>query len=573
MKRESLTEKLVYDHYYDYVELSGILKELASAYPFIARLESIGKTPGDRDIWLMEVTNFERGPSEDKPAVWIDGNTHAGEVTGSMICLKTIEYLLVNYGHEPSVTKLLDEKAFYIVPRIDVDGAEFALKTPYYVLGGDNETGGGRWYPLSEEKWKLEKGLYLEDINGDGFIVSMRIKDPDGGWKTSDKDGRIIVEREAGEEKGTFYRVFPEGLILNYDGDKHIKMAPPRWSMNFNRNYPGEWAKEETRKGTGPYPLSETETRAVANYIISHPNICLAVTYHTHGGVVFSHSEDETIPRQDRNLFKIVGSLFEKVTGYPALSLKSRGGPGGSFSSYLTLHRGIPCVTVEVWDILGRAGLGNFVERGGFGPRPSGNREEQQMKLLEWNDRELEGDAFIDWIEFDHPQLGKVEIGGWKKKFLTRNPPEKFLEREIDKVMYFPIRCAELLPKLTITNSDIQRTSGKIHKVKVTVSNNGALPTYVMKHAKDIGSTGNVEVTLELDEKMRLIKGNKFDKVDLEGYLYKQIAASRREREIIGIKSNKTLTWIVEVSKPGKITIQLSSYRAGKYRTILNIPT
>ena len=39
------------------------------------------------------------------------------------------------------------------------------------------------------------------------------------------------------------------------------------------------------------------------------------------------------------------------------------------------------------------------------------------LKLLKWNDEALNGEGFKPWKEFDHPQLGKVEIGGWKTKF------------------------------------------------------------------------------------------------------------------------------------------------------------
>ena len=571
MKEKNSFKEIKFDHYYDYEELTYILKKFASENPSLAKLRFIGKTPEDRELWLIEITNLKNASSETKPAIWIDGNTHAGEVMGSMICLKTIWYLLKNYILDPFITRLLNDVTFYIVPRVDPDGAEFFLKTSYYVLGGDNETGGGRWYPLSKEKWaSSESGLYLEDINGDDFIVSMRIKDQNGEWKISKKDNRIMVKREPGENEGDFYRIYPEGYILNYNGDKEIKMASPRWSLNFNRNYPDDWAKEDRRRGSGAYPLSEPETRAIADFIVSHPNICLAITYHTHGGVIFGYSEEEKIPKQDRKLFKILESIFVEETGYPALSLKSRK-PSGSFSNYLTLHRGIPCLTVEVWDLAGLAGIGDFIERRGFEFSHLGMTEEQAIKVLKWNEKELDGKGFINWFEYEHPQIGKVEIGGWKKKFLWRNPPEKFIEKEIDKVMLFPIKCAELLPKVRIINAGAKRINENIYEIKINILNNGAIPTYIMKHAINIGSVNPVEAQVELEDKMKLIKSKKIEKIHLEGYLNRELIESRREREISEDKFKKTLTWLIKTKKSGKIKIKVNSQKAGKDHKILNI--
>jgi hypothetical protein len=563
--------EIKFDRYYNYKDLTNTLNSFVKEYPSTAKIRSIGKTSKGRELWLMEVTNSDTGPSESKPAVWIDGNTHAGEVFGSMVCMKTIWYLLENYQKRDDIRVMLDSTSFYILPRIDVDGAEFVLTTPYYVLGGDNETGGGRWYPLSENEWRTnEHGLYLEDIDGDGFIVSMRLKDNAGEWKISEKDKRIMVLRNSDEVEGDFYRVYPEGLILNYEGEKEIEMAPPRWSLNFNRNYPGEWAKEETSKGSGPYPLSEPETRAVADFIVNHPNIAIAVTYHTHGGVLLSYSEDEQIPAQDKKLFKILEDIFQRTTGYPSVSMR-RQGLGGAFSTYLSVHRAIPCMTVELWDLAGRIGLGNWVERGGFNTSSRYDQEEQLHKLAEWNQKELNGDGFIDWHEFNHPQLGKVEIGGWKKKFLWRNPPIKFMETEIDKNMLFPIKCAELLPKIKISKTSIEKIKNQIYEIRATVENIGALPTYIMKHAIDIEVASQVEIIIEHANHVRILNGNEIKKFQLEGFMNKVITDERSERKNIEEKNKKIFKWIIKALKDEEINILVKSMKAGTVKNRVKI--
>jgi hypothetical protein len=63
-----------------------------------------------REIWLAQITNPETGPPSEKPAFRVDGNAHAGEVTGSMAALYLIETLLEGYGSDERITRLRDRQ-------------------------------------------------------------------------------------------------------------------------------------------------------------------------------------------------------------------------------------------------------------------------------------------------------------------------------------------------------------------------------------------------------------------------------------------------------------------------------
>src|SRR5438094_6994427 len=140
--------------YYTYDVLTKLLHDLVEAYPQLAQLESIGKSLEGRELWLVTLTNQEMGPAIEKPAYWIDGNTHADEVTGSTVALYTIWSYLTKYGTDETITRVLDRTALYILPRLSVDGAERFLTTPYYLRSST------RPYPYEDER----DGLYEEDI-------------------------------------------------------------------------------------------------------------------------------------------------------------------------------------------------------------------------------------------------------------------------------------------------------------------------------------------------------------------------------------------------------------------------
>src|SRR5262249_39645458 len=117
--------------FYTYKVLTKLLHDLVAAYAALTEITSIGKSLEGRDLWLVTLTNKQTGPALEKPAYWIDGNTHAGEVTGSTIVLYTIWSYLTNYGRDATLTRILDRSALYFLPRMRVVGAGPYLTTPY----------------------------------------------------------------------------------------------------------------------------------------------------------------------------------------------------------------------------------------------------------------------------------------------------------------------------------------------------------------------------------------------------------------------------------------------------------
>src|SRR6185436_11202487 len=160
----------------------------------LAGIESIGKSFEGRDIWVLTITNRQTGAAHEKPAFWVDGNIHATEVAGSSAATYFIHTLVTQYGNDAELTRAVDTRAFYVCPRINPDGAEWALADkPKWIRSST------RPYPHGEEDIE---GLTVQDIDGDGRILQMRVPDPNGLWKDHPQQPGLMIRRDPIEVGG-----------------------------------------------------------------------------------------------------------------------------------------------------------------------------------------------------------------------------------------------------------------------------------------------------------------------------------------------------------------------------------
>jgi len=467
-----------FDRFLRYDELTRVLHDLAREHPSLLSVDSIGTSHEGRDLWVATVTNTATGPADEKPAYWIDGNIHATEVAASTACLYFLKTLVDGHGKDADITRALDTRAFYVLARMNPDGAEWALADRPRLIRSTT-----RPYPYDEDP---PEGLVVEDIDGDGLILQMRIADPNGTWKAHPEEPRLMVRRDPVETGGTYYRILPEGRYENYDGHT-LRIAKPKESLDLNRNFPASWRQEFEQVGAGPYPLSEPETRAVADFIVGHPNIGAGTTFHTWSGVLlrpFEHQSDDEMHAEDLWAYKRVGEEGHARTGYPAISVyhEFRYHPkeviGGTFD-WLYEHMGAFTWVVEIWSPMREAGIDGYKFIDWFRDHPV----EDDLKLIRWSDTTLGGIGHKPWRAYDHPQLGTVEIGGWNRFHAFSNPPPAFLEREVARFPSWLVWQALISPKLELAHATAKREGPDTWKVTLVVQNTGWLPAYVTKRA------------------------------------------------------------------------------------------
>ncbi len=488
-------ENLTFDKYHSADVIYTWLKRWAEKYPELIELYTVGQSFEGRPILQITLTNKNAGKDTDKPAAFFEGGRHSGEVTGTECVLWLIKYLLDNYGKDPDVTHLIDTKAIYLKPINNPDGHNLYMNTAQSnrstVRPEDNDGDG----LLDEDA--------PDDLDGDGVILTMRWKDEKNGTMIPDprdSTGRILKRVAAGQG---IYLTGSEGIDNDADGRINEDGIG---GLDLHRNYPENWRpqKEETGRGytqggAGEYPLSETETRAVVTFLLTHPNVYIINSMDTsvpmHLRPPSTSPSDERMYPEDLKWYKTFDEIGKKLTGYEKA--------GDVYNDY---GNGTPLFghgpDFGYW-YYGAIWYGDEIWNGAKNKDYNGDGTIDQIDMIRWDDEENDGMGFIEWKPAKHPVYGDIEIGGFDPKFFSQNPPAKHLEPWIRNEAMFNLEMIKYLPELVWENIEV--TKGKSYKqdsadyqVKVSFKNNGKLPT-ALKQAHLVKIVTSDRVVLDFD--------------------------------------------------------------------------
>jgi murein tripeptide amidase MpaA len=559
--------EIQFNRFYRYEELTKLLQAYTREYPGLLKLESIGKSHEGRDVWLITATNVKSGSDSEKPAFWVDGNIHASEVTASSAALYLINALVTRYGNDENITRALDTRAFYIVPRVNPDGAEWALADKPKIIRSST-----RPYPYDEDP--IDGLVAQEDVDGDGRILHMRIEDPNGTWKAHPDDPRLMVRRDPIETDGKYYLILSEGQLKNYDGVT-IKVRGPKQGLDLNRNFPVNWRQEVHQTGAGPYPLSEPEARNMVEFITKHPNITGAIAFHTMSGVLlrpFDDQPDHEFPVEDLWTYQKIGEKGTEVTGYPNISVfhEFKYHPKqvitGGFDGWAYEHMGVFAWTVEFWSPQRQAGIEKYKYIDWYRDHPV----EDDLKLLKWNDEKLQGRGFVNWYPYDHPQLGRVELGGWDDMNMWTNPPLDHLEKEISPFPDWIVWHALISPRLVLRESKVTPLGADVYRIRLVLQNEGWLPTFVTKKALEKKLVRGVVVEIKLPDGASLLSGQAREELgELTGRAYKTVMTFDETTE--STTDRVKVEWVIKAPKGGTVELLAKHARAGVVRSEIEL--
>ncbi len=587
-----------FDRNHSYTFTAKYLKDVARAYPDITKLLEIGESTMGRPIYLLVVSNMKTGttidahvplrnmrkegvknvppgqPYQGKPGHLITGATHGNEFTGTEVCLYTIDKLVSAYGADETITGLVDNKTFYILPIMNPDGLfnslEKGISQRQNSMHKDDD-GDGR---INEDGW--------DDLNGDGKITYFRYKNDNGRFYIDDQDPRIMVQLQRGEKtEKQRYMVIMEDKDNDGDGKRG---EDPERGIDLNRNFGEGWFKEDGfAGGSGDYAFSAPETRAVAEFLTNHTNVLMGQNFHTAGGFTFrpmgTAPHTRLHPKDVAVLDFIMGKKYLEIIGQevPAAWQKpqdldkfkeelkktsknkyaiqrgyvlprgwrvsynedqDRRYSYGMATDWMYAQYGVFAITTELWNAA--QDIPGFPKIEGDDARVQ--REREMMKYIDTN---YGGKHFVPWTAYKHPKLGEGEIGGLLPVYRNNALPGDPLRKVCEEHWQFELFRAGLLPEVVITSAKAEvlyttgsakeatasqdgdnvtikkgKSKGNLKVVKITadIANQGKLATHIGRGAQLAGNREDIVWLLGDRDKITFLQGTPYQQMGvLEG--------------------------------------------------------
>ncbi|MFO7369379.1 MAG: M14 family zinc carboxypeptidase [Bacteroidales bacterium] len=131
LKRSKRCKKTETDWHYKYPSYAAyvsLMQGFASDFPDICRLKEFGESINGRKLLALKITK-NPDSREREPLVFYTAGIHGDEPLGTVLMLRLIEYLLMNYSTAEEVRELVDRFEIWINPLANPDGTYFITDT------------------------------------------------------------------------------------------------------------------------------------------------------------------------------------------------------------------------------------------------------------------------------------------------------------------------------------------------------------------------------------------------------------------------------------------------------------
>jgi hypothetical protein len=411
------------------------------------RVVEYGRSAGGRPLLALRVGTAEA------PVVLVHGGLGARDAAGTAACLHLAERLAA--GEDPEAANV----AWLLVPAPNPDALDAFL--------AGKPRAGGTDVDRDLDGRRGEDGP--SDLDGDGEVLVMRRPSARGTFAAGDeppKDGkamgdpRLLVEKGVDVRRETSYERHDEGL--DDDGDGEVNEDPP--GLDLTRQMSG-WTEEKAPwRGDGPFAGYAPETKALMDLSFETTGLIAWYGFASEGPRILRASESGKVADDDDPLYGKVAEALKAKVGLETQKASDGAQPNpGSDLDWAAGHLWVPAFRVPVWRIPKEEASGR--ER----------KDADELDWLLWNDRVLGGKGFQAWTPFDHPTLGKVEIGGWRR-FSRWEPPADLLAGAVKGVSAAPLVHARFRPVLE-ADVEVEAKGAGVHAVVVRVRNRGDGPT------------------------------------------------------------------------------------------------
>ncbi|MDO9340922.1 MAG: M14 family metallopeptidase [Bacteroidales bacterium] len=506
------------NQYSNFKTMSQNIDALSREYPSICTIKSLVKTAGGKDIWVLTIGT---GNKDSKPGIAVFGGVEENHLLGKELALGFAVSLLEE-SSSSELKGLLDKITFYVFPDVSPDATEqFFSDLKYERTVNARSTDDDRDFVFDEDPY--------EDLNKDGYITLIRVKDPSGKFTESDEDKRVMVMADLSKGQSGSYLIYSEGIDNDKDDSFNEDGAG---GVNFNRNFTFNY--EEFGLNAGMYPMSEPETKAVADFLFDRFNIYAVFIFGPQDnlGQPMKASERQgaatpsgigqgtgqgmrqgmgrgqgmergdrkitSIMRTDETINKLVSDKYHEITG-------AKGAPVtkttlGNFMEWAYFHYGRYSFSTPAWWFP--------IEKG----------KSTEVAFLKFAEKNKINDVFVPWTEIKHPDFPgkKTEVGGIKP-FALINPPADTLSDLITKNYKFITAIAAMHPELEFLDIKTENAGENIFRISLKLHNKGIFSTCA-EIGKNNMWTRIMRISLEPVVGQSFLSGQKVQRIDpLEG--------------------------------------------------------
>ena len=513
--------------YSNFTQQTNRINALAKNYPQFAKLRSLTKTAGGKDIWQLTIGT---GNMESKPAIVIAGGIEGNFLIGMELAIGFAENLLQG-SNTDSIKALLNKTTFYVFPNMSPDAMEQYFAPLHYERQGNaSSTDDDRDGKTNEDDF--------DDLDGNGKITLMRIESPVGEYKTHSDDPRVMIKADLNKNEKGKYLLLSEGAdndkdgVFNEDGEGGV------W---FNRNF--SYKVPSFTQGSGEFAVSEKETRALLDYLFDQFNVFAVVSFGSNNNLSSPYTYNAATAnqpligswlQQDVKVDSMVSDLYNKTVSMKDAPKSTA--TGGDFLSWAYYHYGRYSFSTPGW----------WVPK----TKPDSTKGEKAFTVedatanyLRWASQQGIA-SFTDWKAIQHPDFPgqKVEVGG-VDPFVMINPPYKLVPDLVKKHTNFLVKLAAAQPELDIINVNTEKVGGGLTRITVDIINKGALAAH-SKLGERSYWVKRINVKVISSGNQSVISGKKIQVLNsLEGY------------------SSQKLTWLIKGT--GKLTIEAGSPTTG----------
>jgi hypothetical protein len=447
-----------------------MMKEIAAAGG--GTLIELARTAAGRPV--LALTLGERQQS-GRPEVLIVANLAGDRLAATEIALRLGRHLAAG-------SPLLDAATVHLVALANPDGAvrAFAGEDPW------------RGAPVDEDRDGLLDEDGPRDLNGDGRALWMRVPDPRGNLLPDPADPRASREAKKDEGEAGGWQLVREGADL--DGDRR-SAEDPAGGARIDSNFPQRW--KEHQPASGSFPLSEPEARGLADFVLAHPHLALVIVLDDEDNSASPPKGKDRIERDagellsgDAKLLKIWSKRLYGDDGKGAGESKPRGADDatGSFADWVYFQVGAMVLESGLWSAPRESKLA--------GAEDLAKEAGDEAKELRWQDAVYGGAGFTPWKEFEHPEHGRVEIGGWLP-LVRANPPAGEFDAIAARWTGFCDALGADFARLSWEQVEVKALGEGVFEARALLVNHGLLAT--MSAAGETNERPRpVRVTLEI---------------------------------------------------------------------------